>query len=262
MQDVLYQIKKYSHFLMKSTNKHGVHSPFVFDLITKCFNQKTALEKMQILGEYRSELAQNKTTITVTDFGAGSRVFKNNQRMVATILKHVSVSKKQSSLLIRLVAYLNTKNILEIGTSLGVGTLSLALGNKDAVITTLEGCLETLKIPKNSLKKYVLNTINFIGGEFSTTLPKVLKDKKYDMIYFDGNHKKEATIQYFEQCLTAVHNETFFIFDDIYWSDEMTEAWEYIKNHDKVSLTIDTFNLGFVFFRKEQFEKEHFVVRR
>jgi predicted O-methyltransferase YrrM len=80
------------------------------------------------------------------------------------------------------------------------------------------------------------------------------------MIFFDGHHNKEATIQYFELLLPKAHNDSVFVFDDIYWSQEMTEAWEYIKNHSSVSVTVDCFYLGLVFFRKEQV-KEHFKIR-
>ena len=258
---MLYQIIKYLQFLMRATTKHGVHSPFVFDLVTKCFNKKTARNKLKIFKNYFLLLKNNKETIKVTDFGAGSRVFKTNKREISKIAKNVSISTKEASLLMRLINYLNCVDVLEIGTSLGLGTLALALGNKNVKITTLEGCKETMAIPKNHLNKIVPNKINFIQGEFSKTLLNVLKNKQYDLIYFDGNHQKEATINYFEQCLQTIHNETVFIFDDIYWSKEMTDAWIYIKNHQKVTLTIDTYHLGFVFFRKEQFQKEHFVIR-
>lgn len=258
---MFYQLKKYLKFYLKSSSKYGVHSPFVFDLVVSCFESKTPIEKIDIVRLYKMSLRNDKSVINVTDFGAGSRVFKTNERMVSKILKSVSMSTKESNLLIKIVSYFDCKSILEIGTSLGVGTLSLALGNKKAVITTLEGCAKTLTIPKNSISKYVDNEINFVEGEFSKTLDKTLKNKKYDLIYFDGNHQKQPTIDYFEACLQSVHNDSLFIFDDIYWSKEMTEAWNYIKNHDKVSLTIDTFHLGFVFFRKEQFQKEHFVIR-
>ena len=258
---MFYQIKKYLSFLFKATTKHGVHSPFVYSLITNCFNQKTAKEKRVVFNEYKIMLLKNKTIINVTDFGAGSRIFKTKERKIAAIAKNVTISNKEGALLTRLVHYFNCKNILEIGTSLGVGTLALALGNEDANITTLEGCPETIKIPKKQLTTLLPNSIQFVQGEFSKTLPKVLKNNIFDLIYFDGNHQKEPTIAYFEQCLQTIHNETIFIFDDIYWSKEMTEAWHYIKNHPKVTLTVDTYHLGFVFFRKEQFQKEHFVIR-
>ena len=258
---MIYQIIKYFEFLIKSTSKHGVHSPFVFDLVTNCFNKKTQKRKLKIFSNYQLFLKNNKDNIKVTDFGAGSRVFKTNERLVSDILKHVTVSKKQGAFLIRLVEYFNFKNILEIGTSLGVGTLTFALGNEKATITTLEGCPNTIKIPKENLYKFTSNSINFIEGQFSKTLTEVVNKNTFDLVYFDGNHQKQATIDYFEMCLQSIHNNTVFIFDDIYWSKEMTEAWEFIKNHPKVKLTIDTYNLGFVFFREEQYQKEHFVIR-
>jgi len=261
ISDLYYQLKKYLHYLLHSTNKHGIHSPFVFDLITKCFEKKTAKEAIYIFNEYKRSLKNNDSIIKVTDFGAGSKVFKTNQRKVAAILKNVTIENKEAYLLTRLVNYLDCTTILEIGTSLGVGTLALALGNKKATITTLEGCPETLKIPKTHLNKYIPNTIHFKEGEFSKTLTKIIQNKTFDLIYFDGNHQKEPTIKYFEQCLQTIHNKSVFIFDDIYWSKEMTEAWEYIKNHKQVTLTIDIYHLGFVFFRKEQFEKETFIIR-
>jgi predicted O-methyltransferase YrrM len=82
----------------------------------------------------------------------------------------------------------------------------------------------------------------------------------YQLIYFDGNHSKEATLQYFNLLLPTITNETVWIFDDIHWSTDMTEAWETIKKHPKVKVTIDTFQWGLVFFRSEQ-EKEHFTIR-
>ena len=83
---------------------------------------------------------------------------------------------------------------------------------------------------------------------------------KYDLIFFDGNHQKEATIDYFEQCLQHIHNDSVFIFDDIYWSKGMKQAWQHINEHPSVTISIDTFYWGIVFFRKEQ-KKQHFTIR-
>jgi len=79
-------------------------------------------------------------------------------------------------------------------------------------------------------------------------------------MYFDGNHQKEATLNYFNICLKTVHNNSIFIFDDINWSPEMQQAWLVIKNHPKVTISINTLIWGIIFFRKEQ-EKEHSTIR-
>jgi len=60
--------------------------------------------------------------------------------------------------------------------------------------------------------------------------------------------------------LPLTHNNSIFIFDDIYWSQEMQKAWKEIQQHPEVRVTIDTFYWGLVFFRKEQ-AKEHFKIR-
>lgn len=75
-----------------------------------------------------------------------------------------------------------------------------------------------------------------------------------------NNHSKQATLDYFDLLLPTITNETVWIFDDIHWSEGMEEAWEIIKNNPKVTVTIDTFQWGLVFFRYEQ-EKEHFTIR-
>jgi predicted O-methyltransferase YrrM len=258
---MFFQIKQYFRFLLASTNKYGVHSPFVYNLITACFNEKTNIKKSSTLKAYQKSLYQDNQSIKVTDFGAGSKIFKDDYRKVSSITKNVSISLKRAQLLTRIVTYFNVVNSLEIGTSLGMGTLSIALGNNKGKITSLEGCPETLKIAQKQLQEFNIELVQFIQGNFNKTLEEALKNRQYDLIYFDGNHQKHSTINYFEQCLKAAHNNSVFIFDDIHWSKGMNEAWQYIKNHEKVNLTIDTFNWGFVFFRKEQQEKEHFVIR-
>ncbi len=257
-----HQLKSYISFYIASTNQHGIHSPFVYDLVTKCFydKKKDFSDTFKVIQKYRHTLLSEQSTINITDFGAGSKVFKSNIRKISAIAKNAGISNKRAKLLIKFVSYFKPEHILEIGTSLGIGTTCLSLGNLKSSITTLEGCPETAHVAKNYFKNFKLNNIDIQIGNFKTTLPKVLQNKKYDLIYFDGNHQKEATINYFEQCLHTIHNDSIFIFDDIHWSEGMEEAWNYIKNHNKVTVSIDTFQWGIVFFRKEQ-PKEHFVIR-
>ncbi|AUC84578.1 hypothetical protein CW731_04340 [Polaribacter sp. ALD11] len=257
---MLYQQRKYLQFLSKASNQHGVHSPFVYQLITKCFYKKTNKSLWENFLNAKQLLLDNKKKIKVTDFGAGSKVFKENYRQVSKIVKVAGISNKKAKLLIKIVNYFNPKNILEIGTSLGLGTSALKIGNTKASIITLEGCPETSKVAQELFDKINFNTIEIITGDFSKTLSEVTQKQQFDCIYFDGNHTKKATLSYFEECLKTIDNDSFFIFDDIYWASEMQEAWSIIKNHSKVTVTVDLFYFGIVFFRKEQ-AKEHFKIR-
>lgn len=250
--------KSYLKFLWKSTNAHGVHSPFVFNLVQKCFYDKSNFKEYSVLNHYRELLLQNKKTINVTDFGAGSRVFKSNTRAINKIAQNAGIAKKEAQLLFRIARYFKPKLVLEIGTSLGLATSALALSSEN--ITTLEGCSETAKVAQIQCKEFNLN-VNSVVTEFDTYLKAIPENgAKFDFIYFDGNHSKEATLNYFNLLLPTITNDSVWIFDDIHWSLGMEEAWESIQKHPKVTVSIDTFQWGIVFFRSEQ-EKEHFTIR-
>ena len=262
-------IKSYLKFLFHSKNEHGVHSPFVFDLVTKCFYDTTKYPEYEALKSYRKSLLENKNTIEVTDFGAGSRVFKSNVREISKITQTAGITPKNAELLFRIVRYFQPKSILEIGTSLGLATSALSLGNEKSKIITLEGCPNTMATAKKMFQvssfKFPNNTVEFVNAEFNLYFENFkpetlnLKPQIFDLVYFDGNHSKKATLDYFEALLPSISNDSVWIFDDIHWSADMEEAWEIIKNHPKISVTIDTFQWGIVFFRAEQ-EKEHFII--
>lgn len=253
----MYQQKKYIQFLTQSSNQHGVHSPFVYSLITKCFYNKTNHPAYQDLKKHRQNLRNNKDEITITDLGPGSKKTTSNTRRITEIAKTSGTTLKRAKLWLRLTQYFKPQNILELGTALGIATQAMHLGHPETQITTIEGCPNLAALTKQNLSAYP--NIQFLTGDFSTHL-KHLNQQKWDLVFFDGNHTKEATLNYFEALLPTSHNDSVFIFDDIYWSQGMTEAWETIKNHPQVTVTIDTFFWGFVFFRKEQ-RKEHFTIR-
>ena len=256
----MYQIISFIKFLFRSTNQHGVHSPFVYGLVTRCFYDKRTYPSYELISRYRRTLLKNTSSIEVEDFGAGSRVFRSSQRRISDIARTAGISKKRARLLNRMIRYLRIENALEIGTSVGIGSVAMAAEN-NVRVTTLEGCPATAEVARENFNAFGFERIVLKVGEFKELLndPDIL-GSSYDLIYFDGNHQKQASIDYFEKLLPLSHNDSVFIFDDIHWSPEMTEAWENIKAHPSVKVSIDTFFWGLVFFRKEQ-EKQHFVIR-
>lgn len=230
--------------------------------MTECFYDKKNYPAYRLLKDYRKELLHNKEKITVTDLGAGSKVFGSSERKISDIAKNAGVSSKRAKFLYRLNNYLNCRNSLELGTSLGMGTCALA-ANLTTQVTSIEGCPETARIAKEEFERFGLKNTNLKIGEFDKVLEGLLQqgtDKKFDLVYFDGNHQKEATLKYFEALLPFAHNDSVFIFDDIHWSPGMEKAWEEIRKSPSVKVTIDTFYQGLVFFRREQ-AKQHFRIR-
>ena len=150
---------------------------------------------------------------------------------------------------------------LELGTSLGISSAYIAKANATSSFTTIVGCSEIAAIAKENFASLNIKNVQQIIGNFDDELPKYLnRTEKLDFVFFDGNHRKEPTLNYFKQCLAKANDNSVFVFDDIYWSSEMKEAWTEIKKHERVTVTIDLFFLGIVFFRKEQ-ARQDFILR-
>jgi predicted O-methyltransferase YrrM len=236
-----------------------VHSPFVFKFVTECLYDKSNYEAYSNIQSYRKELISDKTTIAISDFGAGSQVFTSNKRTISDIAKHSGSSLKKAKILFRISKYFKPKSILELGTSLGIATYALSKGNEGSHIMSIEGCANISNFASKCLSDYKVENITLQTGTFDHGIPR-LKQQTFNLVFVDGHHSKVATLKNFETLLSYVDNDTIFIFDDIYWSKEMTEAWEEIKSHQSVTVSIDCFHLGLVFFRREQ-AKEHFKIR-
>ncbi|PBQ33504.1 SAM-dependent methyltransferase [Sphingobacteriaceae bacterium] len=253
----LHQIKHFArHFFVAKRNGHGVHSPFAYQLCEEVFYNTNAFYDFKKLNNTRSALLANETELLIEDFGAGSKTFKSNKRKIKDIAAKGISTQKQSELLYKLINFLKSQSILELGTSLGLNTLYLAKVNKDARVFTIEGSKELHDFASLNAKNMNVENIKFIHSVFEQALPEVLRDlKRLDFFYVDGNHTYEATMSYFKQALEKRNNDSVFIFDDIYWSEGMTRAWEEIKRNSSVTLSIDTFSFGMVFFKEEFKEK-------
>ncbi len=251
-------LKSYPRFWLKSTNAHGVHSPFVYDWVTRCLYDKKDYAAYRLIKAYHKAMRSNHHSIEVKDFGAGSRVFSpNKKRKVSAIAKQAGSTLKRSQLLYRICRYFDIKQAVELGTSLGLGSIGMA-ANSGTQVHSFEACQATAKLAQNQMQKMQRNNWQLHLGLFKDTL-KQLPDK-IDLAFIDGHHDEQATYAYFCTLLAHKHNNSVFIIDDIYWSAGMQRAWERIKKHPEVRISIDCFYWGLVFFRAEQ-AREEFTIR-
>lgn len=255
------QAASYLKHRLSSTNEHGVHSPFVFDLINHVIYSDQEYYDFEKLNSFFEKVRNNEQTVQIIDYGAGSKKKNNSFKKVGEIAKVAGKNKQQGELLFKLVNYFNPKKIIELGTSVGIGSAYMASASKKNELITIEGNPNLVMIAKKNFEHLGLNNIKCIEGNFDLKLPEILTNiEQVDFVHFDGNHKKEPTLNYFNQCINKHHSKTVFIFDDIHWSKEMEAAWEIIKNHPKVTVTVDLFYMGLVFFKPEQ-AKQHFNIR-
>ncbi len=257
-------ISAYLRYVFRARNEHGLHSPFVFDLYSRIIRPDNAsLPAFCPIQTLRGELLASKTTIQVTDLGAGSRLGSSPERRVADIVKNAEKPARFGRLLYRLIRRLGAKTVVELGTSLGLTTAYLASATQaqGGRVVSFEGCPETAAVARQNLAHLAEKNVDIIVGNIDDTLaPQMAALGPVDLVFFDANHRHQPTLRYFETCLPNAHNDTCFVFDDIHWSAEMEHAWADVQAHPAVTVTIDLFWVGLVFFRKEQ-PKEHFVLR-
>ena len=254
-------IWKFLNYYLKGRSKYYIHSPFVYQLVTEVILKKGEHPAFKDVEKLRKALLNSEQVLEVEDFGAGSHKGLNKQRKVSDIARYAAKPKKFAQLLFRFADHFKPAYMLEFGSSLGISTLYQALPGHYQQFISMEGSSAIAKMAQAHVQQFNLQRVDIRKGNFDKILDDVLKEfPQLDYVFFDGNHQKEPTLRYFEQCLPLAHNNSLFVFDDIHWSDEMESAWETIKAHPEVQLTIDLFFIGLVFFRKEQ-AKQHFVIR-
>ena len=254
-------IFRYLKYIFISNNRHYIQSSFVYNFVTNVITTKTKDKSCTDIELLRRELILNNNKIQITDFGSGSKINSAKERRISDIAKNSAKTTKYGKLLYRIIKYYQPKKILELGSSLGISTCYLATGNPGGNVLTIEGCPETAKLALKNFHKMKLKNIKLEIGNFDNKLTSALERlNEIDFAFIDGNHQKQQTINYFEQCLEFSNNNTIMVFDDIHWSKGMEIAWDYIKTHSKTTVTIDLFFVGIVFINTE-LSKEHFIIR-
>lgn len=258
MQTVLFRLRQFLGFYRNAVTKYQLHSPFVFELANSVLEDDRWYYAFRDVERIRRQMLASDVKLEITDFGTGRTKRNATVRLVA---RQSGSSRSQGQMLFRLANWAAPKTMLELGTSLGVGSMYLGSGMRSAKFISLEGCADFAQVARANLEILDLKNIDIVTGEFDASLPKALeKLQKLDFVFFDGNHRPEPTLRYFEACLPYAHDKTIFVFDDAYWSPGMMQAWDQIKQNISVTLTVDFFDLSLAFINPDFREKQHFKV--
>lgn len=254
----MYAFRRYLWHWLTAVNEHSLHSPFLYNLYTKTIKKKAVSEDFNAIEQVRDQLIHAKDKISVNQLGANSRVNNQLVRPVSAIARKGITPAKINKLLFKLINDFECKNIIELGTSFGINTMYMAT-NPHVNVHSFEGCLNTAAIAQKQFDKLGYSNIKIIIGNIDETLPQFIHQSmaKIDLVFMDANHLLEPTLNYFNQLLKLCHNQSIIILDDIYWSAEMTKAWEKLKSHPQVTTSVDLYDLGLLFFRPE-LEKAHY----
>ncbi len=265
MSLLAYRLRTLVHFWLKAKTLYQTHSPLAFEWVQSVLEDERHYYAFDDIEALRRQMLSSSLTLDVEDYGRADEQGRPMHRRVSLrrLAKHASSPSLQGRWLFRTAQWLRPQRLLELGTGLGVGTAYLAAGvGRGARVVSLEGCPACAQVAEAHLDMLRLgDRVRIRSGPFVQTLPQALRDLgTLDFVFFDGHHRGAATVAYFEQCLPLAHAQTIFAFDDIYWSADMTKAWQHIRAHPRVTLSIDCYELTFAFFHPALREKQHLTL--
>lgn len=244
---------------MTSKGPDRVHSPFVFNLYYYHLKKKSEYYCFDSIDNLFLSIAKDQNTIQALDKGAGT-VHHSVNREIGKLSRTSSVSKKYGEILFKLVNHTQPKHILELGTAFGKSTAYLAAANTKAQVTSVDADHTIQNIAFENLKKLTLQNVSLVNAEIDEFLNQLQDKQQFDFVYIDANHTYQATTRYFHLLLSHLSPQAVVVFDDIYWSREMTKAWKEISSHPQSTVSVDLYQFGIVFFGKQQ-AKEYFKLR-
>lgn len=243
---------RYLQYFFRARTRYDLHAPFAYALTEAILEDNRSFYAFQDIALLRRGLLKDTSLIQIQDHGAGSLVSHSSNRPVNSIARYSAISSRSGGLLFRLVQFLKPRKMLELGTSLGISAAYQAFAAQNAEMISIEGCPQTAAVARRNLDKLNIDNVDILEGIFEEQLPGALQQlRKLDYFYIDGDHRKGASLAYFDTCLPYLHESSVVVLADIHWSDEMEAAWQILQQHEQVRLSVDLFHFGLLFFRPE-----------
>jgi hypothetical protein len=263
----------------RSTVGHGVHSPYIYDFLTNIVRKKTPDNIVRAVEGLRREMLTDRRIIRVTDLGAGSVRQKGEERRVSEIARHATLPAKETGLLARMVQSTGlrvqgsgckaqgegysdqgSEIILELGTSLGISTLAMALAAPQKRVVTVEGCPVLAETARANLQRYGAGNVEVVNTEFSTALTRLMEARaKVLFAFIDGDHRGEALKEYVTK-ISQMGEEMIIVADDIHLARDMYDAWISETVATAAPATMETHRFG-ILFRLRSITPGHYRIR-
>ena len=265
----LYRVRTWlRHYLTAwNTGGEGVHSPYLFEWVRMVMSDKHTYRIWNDIERLRAQMLASKEVVEFVDYGSGKRQLgehARSERLVREIAKGSLAKAKYAQMLFRLVNWLGHQLrkddegliIVELGTSLGVTTAYMAGVDARDKVYTYEGCEAVAKIARDNWKALGINNIECRIGTIKWEILKGCLER-VDIAFIDANHTYEASLEYFNVLASKVHEKSVIVLDDIYHSEEMEKAWKEICKDERVTTTIDLYQMGLVFFDKHYWKRNY-----
>lgn len=202
------------------------------------------------LEEYRRSLLSDQTVVTFEVFES------SHTSTVARVCERAASPKRWCYLYYYLTRLSKASSVLELGTNLGISGqyfLKALPERPESSFITMEAHPQYCRLAENRFKELSPKvTTRVVQGLYENTFDRLLEEPcSFDLVFIDGNHQKEATLEYFEKLKPCLTDGALVIFDDINWSKDMNSVWEIVKKDQYVALTVDFYKLGLAVVHQE-----------
>lgn len=236
-------------------NEHSLKSSFEYGLYTRALNPADNHSSNTEIENIRKKWLNSNQSIESIVFGAESTVSesKNVRQIAAEGISHWKLSKQ----LCGVIDHLGCESVLELGTSLGINAAYLAGCQTVTRLVSVDANSHLINLAKQTLHQAEI-PVELITGEVDAAIEELVKrNESFDLVFVDANHTYEATLRYFQFLKHLIHDESVIIFDDINWSPEMTKAWNEIKADAHVTMAVENFQIGLIFFNSKYTRKSY-----
>ena len=218
----------------------GVHSPFLFDLITNVIEEIYLFYALDDIASVRLQLLQNEQLIQYGD----------KRITVKKAVQRYGISQKECQFLFRLANHYKPHTMLSVGSSMGLAPLCLTRYDSSVHCITLEREQAVAEIASHFLCKEKNPTQPIKTGAYRTSIPESIGElQQIDCVFIGKDVGVYDWDTVFEQCEPAIRDTTFFLLAGIRSSTEKQYYWTQFRQHPSVTVAIDLYDLGILFFQ-------------
>jgi len=254
---------KWIPFYLTAKTSYDLHAPAVTEFVREVLEDRRQYYAFPSIEHYRRMLRSQDTWIDYPTQGAKSQIDTRQRRTLSEIVRHSAVSPDLGRLLFRCVRSYQPDTILELGSAAGLSALYQTAAAPRATFRGIEGNVELAAIANAGLQQMGLAHARVLAGRFQELLPELLRELgQLDLVFIDGDHTEEATLQLWEMISPALSKTGIVILADPYWSKGMQKAWQEISRRERVRLSIDLFEAGLLFMDPRIRHKQHYALVR
>ncbi len=243
-----FQVKSFLRYYQSAKTIYEIDSPFVFDFLKNILEDDRHYYVFDVVEDIRAVLNSDISVLPGIDYGAPSKTLRKERR-VKDIAQKNAISPRVGYWLFKIINHFKPEVMLELGTSLGISSVYQAAAHFSGDLITVEGSTDLAAIAQHYFDQVGLANIHIINDSFESALQVILPDlPQLDYVFLDGHHIGEARLKYFAQIQEKLHEDSIVVFSDMYWSPDMLAAWQQLQALPSVSLSLDLYEIGILFF--------------